>query len=181
MQSTRTCSVEGCDKKHDSKGLCGMHALRARRGKPLEQDRATRPELFERNISRDHDGCWRWTGKVGRNGYGVFSSDYFLAHRYAYSLWVGNIPAGMQIDHLCMVKCCVNPSHLEVVTAAENLRRRDVTYGICSAVTHCPAGHPYDEANTYRHPSGRRCCRECSRLRSKARRAKTKESHEKPL
>lgn len=100
------------------------------------------------------DKCWEWTG----TRYGCFfrSGKKLYAHRVSYEMSVGPIPAGMQIDHLCRNRICVNPSHLEVVTGAVNLQRQ------AAHKTHCPHGHAYDEANTYRHPRrGERRCRRC--------------------
>lgn len=84
------------------------------------------------------------------------------AHRVAYEHLVGPIPDGMQLDHLCRNRTCINPAHLEPVTARENVRRAR------SLVSQCPSGHPYDEENT-RIYDGRRYCRACHRARSSAR------------
>ncbi len=71
------------------------------------------------------DGCWRWTGSVTPQGYGMFafSDEGKRAHRVMYELLVGPIPEGLTLDHLCRVRHCVNPEHLEPVTLAENVRR----------------------------------------------------------
>ena len=111
------------------------------------------------------DGCWQWTGSIDRNGYGSFwfNKTMALAHRVSYELKVGPIPEGMQLDHLCRNRSCVNPAHLEPVTARENTHRSPITF---ANKTHCPKGHAYDEANTYVRPSdGRRRCRTCMGLR----------------
>ena len=109
---------------------------------------------------RGPGGCWLWTGALGGGGYGAFTADgrQQVAHRFAYELLVAPIPPGLVLDHLCRVRHCVNPAHLEPVTAGENLRR-----GIsANAVkTHCKHGHRYDEANTYRRKNGTRSCRAC--------------------
>ena len=107
----------------------------------------------------DDDSCWLWTR--GKNlGYGLTTIRYqnLLAHRVAYELLVGQIPDGLQVDHLCRVRACCNPAHLEPVTAAENMRRS----GPYSRKTHCPHGHAYDEQNTYHRADGHgRQCRAC--------------------
>lgn len=86
-------------------------------------------------------------------------------HRFVYEELFGPV-GSLEIDHLCMVKHCVNPSHLEAVTKKENLRRADVAFGIRSAATHCPSGHEYTPENIYINPTSKgRMCRSCNRLR----------------
>lgn len=116
------------------------------------------------------DGCWLWTGALNGGGYGRFNVGRRLyAHRAAYLMFVGPIPDGLQIDHLCRVRHCVNPDHLEPVTHAENVRRGEV--GTRERMrTHCPHGHEYTEANTYVHPrDGSRKCMACARRRDQQR------------
>ena len=80
--------------------------------------------FFNRIIVGD---CWEWTGSLSKYGHGQFHPDgkYSMdhAHRYAYELLVGDIPQGGLLDHLCRNRKCVNPEHLEIVTAEENLNR----------------------------------------------------------
>jgi hypothetical protein len=109
--------------------------------------------------------CWPWTGYHDRKGYGRISREGRSAgaHRAAYELAIGPIPDGFQLDHLCRNPPCINPLHLEPVTSAENTRRGETGINNRSK-THCPSGHPYDEANTYVNAaSGARCCRICGR------------------
>lgn len=123
--------------------------------------------------AKTHDsesGCWLWDGYITPKGYGTvrFNGKNVRAHRLSYELHIGAIPKGLQLDHLCRVRHCINPAHLEPVTLQENLRRG--LGGINNAIkTHCPHGHPYDRANTRTRRRGRgtgRLCRACSRLRN---------------
>lgn len=124
-------------------------------------------EKFAVNPSTD---CWEWTASLSTKGYGqigsggIYGGKLLSAHRVAYEIYVGQIPKGLQLDHLCRVRHCVNPSHLEPVTARENTRRGHGPAGINAAKTHCPQGHEYTESNTYRNPTtNRRMCRVCIR------------------
>lgn len=115
--------------------------------------------------------CWLWKGARTSHGYGTFvvdgrrrSKKYGMAHRVAYELVVGPIPAGLTIDHLCRVPACVNPKHLEPVSMSVNVLRGDAptkNAALNLAKTHCPQGHPYSGANLYVYPDGRRGCRKC--------------------
>ena len=111
----------------------------------------------------DPDACWLWGGYRDRYGYGRVRG--VLAHRISYTLFVGEIPAGLQLDHLCRNRSCINPRHLEPVTARENTLRGLTGAARNALKTHCPQGHPYDEANTVRDSNGARRCRTCRRAR----------------
>ncbi len=111
-----------------------------------------------------NSGCWLWTATTTPKGYGRvwWESNLMRAHRLVYELLIGPIPDGLQIDHLCRVRHCVNPEHLEPVTHAENVRRGE-SGKYLKDKTHCPHGHEYSESNTYVSKNGARHCRECRR------------------
>ena len=126
-------------------------------------------DRFWRKVKKLETGCWEWQGSIITSGYGHFwdGSRWWVAHRFAYEkIYNYPIPKGLEIDHLCRNKICVNPAHLDVVTRSENTKR-----GLLPSIvgarqrgkTHCPYGHPYDEVNTYAFPNGRRGCRTCMR------------------
>lgn len=114
------------------------------------------------------DSCWIWSGKVDKTGYGSFgmrvekASRTRTAHKIVYETLVGEVPEGMQLDHLCKVPLCVNPEHLEIVTPRENTLRSDGIAAINARKTHCVHGHEFSVTNTYTHPKrGSRHCRKC--------------------
>lgn len=120
------------------------------------------------------NGCMLWLAGKSNVGYGQFSLGGApkRAHRISYELAYGPIPQGLFLDHLCRVRHCVAPLHLEAVTPAENIRRvpdHSVFGRHKSAKTHCPHGHPYDDANTYVNTSGARVCRACRRQQQRRR------------
>ena len=171
----RTCSIEGCDSPHRSRGWCKKHYSRyLRNGDPLITLQAPPDEPFFDRLLRYVDAsgdCWVWTGYTDRDGYGAgrLRGNTEMAHRAVWEELVGPIPDGLTIDHLCRNKACVNPDHLEPVTVGEN-RRRGVNVLVQRMLrkTHCPAGHPYSPENTYTPPGTvKRQCRTCDRLRQR--------------
>ena len=105
-------------------------------------------------------GCWIWLGAIQSKGYGNFTLNgrSVLPHRFAYEQERGPIPKGKELDHLCRVRCCVNPAHLEAVEHRVNVQR-----GVRPVVTHCKHGHEFTDENTYLH-RGCRHCRACNDL-----------------
>lgn len=110
------------------------------------------------------ESCWLYEGHVAKDGYGRFnpwrpggSKSPLLAHRLAYENLVGDVPDGLQLDHLCRVRNCVNPEHLEPVTSRVNTQRG------MAAMTHCRNGHEINDKNTFFTSDGYRGCRVCQR------------------
>jgi hypothetical protein len=185
---TRQCSVEGCGQSVVARGWCNAHYLRWRtHGDPrADQPVQTTRDDATRWLSHsqpDDAGCWIWQRALDRSGYGGFRAGdrIYRAHRYGYELMVGPIPEGLQIDHLCRVRACVNPAHLEPVTSRENSLRGDTFLARSLGRTKCAEGHPFDDVNTYRSPDGRRVCRICRRRWDAARRQREWATHVAPM
>jgi hypothetical protein len=127
-------------------------------------------DRFMAKVEKDENGCWLWVAHVTPNGYGQFGigRKLFYAHRIAYEMFVGPIATGLQIDHLCRVRHCVNPDHMEAVTQRENILRGEAISAICAVKTRCKRDHEFTDTNTYRRPDGSRECLTCRALRRRA-------------
>jgi hypothetical protein len=155
-----------------------MHYQRQKNGRPLGSadplslHGISAEARFWGFVMQDDDsGCWPWQGALV-DGYGVLRVEgkKTKAHRFAYELLEGAIPAGLTIDHLCCNKGCVNPGHMEPVTAVENTMRGTAVPALNARKTHCKRGHLLEGDNL--KPDlrlGRRICRECSRIHRRTR------------
>lgn len=136
-----TCSFNGCDRPHYSKGLCSGHYAQKRRGWdlcPLRPSSIGIPveQRFWAKVQKT-DGCWEWNAATDSHGYGQIriNGRNVLAHRFSWELSNGPIPEGMFLDHRCSNPPCVNPSHLRIVTQSQNMQhlariRSDSTSGV---------------------------------------------------
>jgi len=129
-------------------------------------------KYLESKITRDSSGCWLWHGVILSTGYGQAASNgrRFMAHRFAYELLVGPIPAGLTIDHLCRVRQCVNPDHMEPVSRWENVRRAPTNPVAANLTkTTCPRGHEYTSTGRKGWRKCRTCVNELSRQKRRER------------
>lgn len=142
----------------------------------------TTPGITERFLSKVSKGeCWEWQAYRDRDGYGKFFTHKVngqavkeYAHRWAYSRWKGEIPAGYEVDHLCRNRGCVNPAHLEAVSKRENNLRSESLSAKRSRQTHCQNGHEYTDESTHISKRGQRRCRICDRSAAAIRRGPRK-------
>ncbi|KKL99549.1 hypothetical protein LCGC14_1813320 [marine sediment metagenome] len=125
--------------------------------------RQTTQERFDVKYLKMADGCWHWVAQIAPNGYGRMQMGLKadLAHRVSYTLHKGPIPEDAQIDHLCRVRKCVNPDHLEAVTCQENLLRGETRAAENAAKVICVNGH--DLTDSWIRSNGARQCRQCNR------------------
>jgi len=119
-------------------------------------------ERFWEKVEKTNS-CWNWTASKFKNGYGQFrlGGTMVLAHRFSYELSIEKITKGLEIDHLCRNRKCVNPEHLELVNHHMNLLRGNTIARFNAEKTHCPQGHAYTKENIYVESNGSRHCRTC--------------------
>ena len=154
---------------------------RGRRAIPVEQ------RFWKRVVKTP--GCWQWTGTKTRYGYGRLADTKMpdasvksvLAHRVVFRFLGIQIPAEMEIDHLCRNKSCVNPGHLRFVTPTQNvLENSDSPAAKNARKTHCHRGHPFTVGNLYVYQNKRadgvrrptRVCKKCDQIKYRRRKAK---------
>ena len=133
----------------------------------LPADRKLLARIFSKvridpDITYNGSPCWLWTAFLDGKGYGRLNLKGYESpqvHRIVYKIFVWRLPNTLVIDHLCRVRNCINPAHLEPVPQIVNTLR-----GGNAAKTHCVRGHPFDEENTGRNTSGGRRCRACERI-----------------
>ena len=174
---TDICSQASCSKQAKRRGLCYGHDTRKRRYGSADFippgggiGRGRRPVdlsvRFKKKCLLQDNGCHVWTGPADRFGYGLIWIDGQLraAHRVSYEHFVGPIPNGLEIDHLCRVPACVNPKHLEPVTHQENVLRGFAAKRAANPELHAPIDLPegvkHGTVTSYSH---HRCrCEACT-------------------
>lgn len=130
---------------------------------------------FDQKYTVAESGCWIWTGALDRrDGYGRFYDGVsnVAAYAFAYEFENGPVPSGMVLDHLCRERRCVNPTHLRIVTNAENVLAGTGVTARNAVATHCKKGHELSGSNLYVRPDGYRTCRTCQGERSRTYKAK---------
>jgi hypothetical protein len=195
----RTCSIEGCERKHFARGWCRAHYERWwRTGEPGEHpiDQRVSGSPWERLLAKvdvngpvaknrpDLGRCWMWTASRVERGYAFLSVDgrHVPAHRVAYEHCYGPIPDGLILDHFACDNGqagCVNPDHVRPATYRENNRRGGSPSGINAAKTHCIHGHPLSGENLRMRSgpeNGRRRCVACHRIANAAYRQRLRAS-----
>lgn len=133
-----------------------------------------RPSISERFwaevIIKQVFDCWLWRGGVDSDGYGKFwdGSKRTGAHRFAYQFYIGMLSNKDDVHHICGEPRCVNPSHLTPMLHGQHTLLNGGVSGKAKSVTHCPRGHEYNSANTYRDKRGFRNCKICLALRGRS-------------
>jgi hypothetical protein len=185
MNDLTLCAIAECNSPARRESFCWRHwAYWDATGDPL----STRRRLdgvgplagLMRYVTEDPaTRCWLWIGSHTQDGYGIVARKVDgrrtseLAHRAVYRAFVGEVDAE-SLDHLCRVRACVNPAHLEPVSMRVNTRRGDTLAAYYASRTHCEGGHEFTPANTIQRPEGCRRCRTCKNAQGRARYASKK-------
>lgn len=130
--------------------------------------RQSTSEDFWKHVIKS-DGCWRWNRSHFRSGYArvKFKGRDTVAHVISWELTNGPVQNGLELDHLCRNRGCVNPSHLEPVTHRENMIRGNTAIRTNALKINCREGHPLAGDNLFVRKDGRRRCRACERATAK--------------
>ena len=151
-----------------------MGKTTAPRGRAVAFSDDQREEAFKSKTRPGLLGCVEWTGALTNGGYGGFGGNGWkvTAHRWAYERWVGPVPDGHDLDHLCRNRRCVNVAHLEPVTHKVNVLRGTSPSAAHARKTHCINGHEFTPENTYNRPDKpwTRACRACLNRRASEKR-----------
>ena len=126
-----------------------------------------------RHMPEPNTGCWLWIGGLKPDGYARFNTRK-TGHQMSFEHWIGKVPEGKEIDHICNMRCCVNPKHLQAITHKENIAKSGA-WEFNRKKTNCPKGHPYSGDNLYVLGTNRQC-KICRRAYVKAYRLRKKES-----
>lgn len=156
----------------------GARSTRCRRCNLVQRNTVTFDQAYVlARIEVNAEGCWIWQGTTSSLGYSRSAGGYSSVHQLAYALWKGPMPAGLEPDHLCKVRLCVNPDHLEAVTHRANSLRCSSPFADNARKTQCVRGHEFTPENIIPTPTGGRRCRTCHNARTRAykQRARTSE------
>jgi hypothetical protein len=148
--------------KNPERSFCSKECHEVYRSPPVQQ------RLADLSMPVPFCGCIVWLGPTSQAGYAKIGVR--LVHRIVWELLNGPIPDGLQIDHLCRVRCCINPDHLEPVTPRVNTLRGNAPAILVAryrSILTCPRGHPYSADNTYVDPRGWRQCIVCQQRRGR--------------
>jgi hypothetical protein len=162
------CIEDACTARAYVRGHCYKHNARLKRHGDVNTvlvDMSNRiyadtPTRFMAKVDKT-ESCWNWTAGRNKQGYGAF--DRGLAHRWSYEHFVGPVPAGLVLDHLCRNRACVNPSHLEAVTSRVNILRGEGPPAQNGRRDYCKYGHKLagDNVKLYVRPDTGKPTRVC--------------------